>query len=62
VRLLRIIDPPSRTVLVYRNDGSIMRVRDEEDLSGESVLPGFRCPVSELFRSAPPAANQPADW
>jgi Uma2 family endonuclease len=49
VKLVWVINPQSRTVLVYRADGSIVGLRDSDELTGETVLPGFRCGVSELF-------------
>jgi Uma2 family endonuclease len=56
VRLVWVINPNTRTVMAYRGpkgDASIFREADE--LSGEDVLPGFRCRVADLF---PPAAAQ----
>jgi Uma2 family endonuclease len=57
VRLVWVVDPPSRTVTVYRTDGSGSILREEEELSGEDVLPGFRCLVGQLFpgQAAPDA-------
>jgi Uma2 family endonuclease len=55
VRLVWVINPESRTVLIYRADGSINGLREQDELSGEDVLPGFRCRVAELFRLPTPA-------
>lgn len=49
VRLIWVINPESHTVLVYRANGSIVGLREYDELSGEDVLPGFRCRVAELF-------------
>lgn len=49
VRLVWVINPQSRTVLVYRAAGSIIGLRENDELSGEDVLAGFRCPVSAVF-------------
>jgi Uma2 family endonuclease len=49
VRLVWVIDPRSRTVVVYRPDGSARLLRAEEALEGEDVLPGFRLELNELF-------------
>jgi len=49
VRLVWIVNPEVRTVLVYRADGSIQGLREQNELDGEDVLPGFRCKVSALF-------------
>jgi len=48
-RLVWVVLPPSRTVWVYRADGSGTLVREAGELEGEAVLPGFRCRVGELF-------------
>lgn len=55
VRLVWIVNPEIRTVLVYRADGSIQGFRERNELDGEDVLPGFRGKVSALFTT-------PADW
>ena len=54
--LVWVINLRSRTVMVYRSDGSVSRLRESDVLSGEDVIPGFRCPVRELF----PPGRQPA--
>ena len=58
VRLIWIIVPPTRTVLVRRLDGSAAEVREDGRLSGEDVVDGFQCPVADLFR-LPTAAAPP---
>ena len=55
VTLVWVIDPRTRTVDVYRPDGSVTRLREADELTGEAVVPGFRCRVSELF---PPRVDQ----
>jgi Uma2 family endonuclease len=59
VRLVWVIHPESKTVLVYRADGSIVGLRERDELSGEDVVPGFRCRVAEVFAplSASPATQ-----
>jgi Uma2 family endonuclease len=49
VRLLWVISPASRTILVLRPGGGAAWVGAGGTLSGEDVLPGFSCPVEELF-------------
>ncbi len=51
VRLVWVIHPEIRTIQVIRTDGSGLRLRAGSELSGEDVLPGFRCPVDALFPS-----------
>jgi Uma2 family endonuclease len=55
VPLVWVINPDSRTAMVYRRDGSIRLLREEEDLSGEDIAPGFRCPIREIL---PPLAQE----
>ncbi len=55
VPLIWVINPESRTVTVYRSDGSISRLQDDDELSGEDVVPGFRCPIREIL----PPLGQP---
>jgi hypothetical protein len=48
------VNPEVRTVLIYRANGSIVGVRESDILEGEDVIPGFRCPVAELFTTLAP--------
>jgi Uma2 family endonuclease len=50
-RLVWVADPATRTVCVYRPGGRSNLLSVGEDLSGEDVLPGFRLPIAEAFRS-----------
>jgi Uma2 family endonuclease len=49
VGLVWVIHPESRTASVYRSDGSVSRLHQDEELSGEEVIPGFHCRVRSLF-------------
>jgi Uma2 family endonuclease len=49
VALVWEINPEARTVRIYRPDGSIIRLREDGELSGEDVLPGFRCRLATIF-------------
>ncbi|HEV3263368.1 MAG TPA: Uma2 family endonuclease [Gemmataceae bacterium] len=49
VRLVWVVDPEGRTVTVYRPLRQATILEENETLSGEDVLPGFSCPVAELF-------------
>jgi Uma2 family endonuclease len=56
VALVWVIYPKTRTVYVYRPDGTANRLTDRQELSGEDVVPGFACPIRDLFPPlAPPA-------
>jgi Uma2 family endonuclease len=48
-RLVWVVNPEIRTVLIYRTDGTIGGVRESGELDGEDVIPGFRCAVTGLF-------------
>jgi Uma2 family endonuclease len=49
VKLIWIITPETQTVMIRRLDGSCAEVGAAGQLSGEDVLPGFVCPVADLF-------------
>jgi Uma2 family endonuclease len=49
VKLIWIISPKSKTVMIRRLDGTCAEVGETGTLSGENVLPGFTCTVAELF-------------
>ena len=49
VRLVWVIHPEVHAIQVIRGDGSGYRLRAGDELSGEEVVPGFRCPVASLF-------------
>jgi len=48
-KLMWVLYPSTRTVYVFRQDGSMSRLTAANELSGEDVLPGFVCRVEELF-------------
>lgn len=56
VRLIWIVDPEARIVDIYRPDGSNRRLRGNDILDGDAVLPGFQQPVSNLFPEKPTSA------
>jgi len=49
VRLIWVVSPETKTVLIRRLDGTCAEVGESGSLSGEDVLPGFTCTVAELF-------------
>ena len=49
VRLVWVANPDTRIVYIYRKDGSIVGLREADELTGGDVLPGFRCRVRDLF-------------
>jgi Uma2 family endonuclease len=50
--LVWLIDPDSRTVTVYRPGKNMYVLREKDELTGDEVLPDFRCRVAEFFRVA----------
>lgn len=53
VRLIWIIDPGDRSIVIHRPDGSAARLGERDALSGEDVLPDFTCEVRSLFPPEP---------
>jgi Uma2 family endonuclease len=49
VRLVWVVDPEDRSVTVYRSLQQVTILQEGDTLSGEDVLPGFSCLVSELL-------------
>lgn len=49
VRLVWVIDPQRKTARVYRPDGSVTVLREEDAFDGEDVLPGFSCRLKDLL-------------
>jgi Uma2 family endonuclease len=49
VRLIWILVPEDRSVAVFRQGKESSLLSNGDTLSGEDVLPGFSCPVAELF-------------
>ena len=49
VKLIWVVSPMSKTVVIRRFDGTCAEVGAEGELSGEDVLPGFTCKLADLF-------------
>lgn len=50
VQLVWVMEPSFRTVTVYRPDAEPVLVNRTQALSADPPLPGFSCPVADLFR------------
>jgi Uma2 family endonuclease len=48
-RLLWLVDPEARNVTVYRPKKEPYVVKENGELTGDDVLPDFRCKVAEFF-------------
>lgn len=49
--LVWVVYPLKRTVVVYDSEGGVQILGEDSDLTGEPVLPGFRCAIRDLFES-----------
>lgn len=50
VRLIWVVNPEQKIVSIHRLDGSVTKLHERDELSGEDVLQGFACQVAELFQ------------
>jgi Uma2 family endonuclease len=55
VPLVWVINPNSRIVWVLRGDGSVSHLSEDQELSGEDVIPGFRCRIREILPPREPS-------
>ena len=49
VRLVVAVYPAAREVFAHHDDGTVQRFGPGDTLTCEPVLPGFACPVDEIF-------------
>ncbi len=49
VKIVWVIDPQQRTVWVHHPDGMSRRLHETDEISGEDVIPGFRCSIGAFF-------------
>ena len=49
VQMVWVIDPERRLARTYRADGTESVLRDADELTGEDVLPGFRCILGSIL-------------
>ena len=48
-RLVWNVNPQSRSVTVYRPEGSMTVLSEAEELTGEDIVPGFKISVCDIF-------------
>jgi len=48
-KMVWVVYPDTRSVTVHYPDGRAITLKEDDFLDGEDVLPGFRCPVREVF-------------
>ena len=46
-----VVDPPNRTVTVYRESGQIIRYGGSDTLRDEPTLPGFTLNLDDVFNA-----------
>ena len=51
VNVVWIVSPENQTITVYRSATNIMAFPPESELTCEDLFPGFRCKLSEIFKS-----------
>ncbi len=59
VDLVWLIDPDDRVITVYQPDKSPYELKAGEELTGDDVLPGFRCRVDDFFFVPGATAKEP---
>jgi len=57
VPLVWVVNPEQRTVEIHRAGGMGAILRENDEISGEDVVPGFRCRVGD-FTQLPPGVEQ----
>lgn len=48
-KIVWLVDPERLEVRVYRHDGTLSVLQANDSLDGETVLPGFACPLAHIF-------------
>lgn len=48
-KIVWVIDPERREARVFRQDGSLVLLGDDDALEGEDVLPGFSCALRNVL-------------
>ncbi|MCY3721325.1 MAG: Uma2 family endonuclease [Candidatus Poribacteria bacterium] len=48
-RLVWVVEPVAKTVMVYRSETDFTLLTCEDTLTGEDVVEGFTCPVAQVF-------------
>ena len=50
VRMVWVINSDQHTAKIYLPDSPIQPIREDQELSGGDVVPGFRCRLADIFR------------
>jgi len=54
-RLVWIVYPKRKVIVIYRTNNTVSFLHETDELDGEDVLPGFRCPLAKIFGNLPEA-------
>ncbi len=57
IPLVWVVYPPTRRVRVFRPGMPPTDLTGDDELTGEAILPGFRCRVADLFAGLPEASD-----
>lgn len=49
VRMVWVIDPKTRTAAAHRSLTDVRSLREADALDGDDVVPGFSCPLDDIF-------------
>ena len=60
VPLVWVIYPEQRKARVFRLDGSAVELGEDDELSGDDIIPGFRCPLREILPRRAATEQPPA--
>ena len=47
--LVWVVDPEVKIVYVHRSDGTVAKLHETDEITGEAALPGFGRKVAEFF-------------
>lgn len=50
VHLVWVIYPNTQRLHIHRHDGTVSKLRADDTLSGEDVVPEFQCRIAEIFQ------------
>ena len=59
IPLVWVIYPKARKARIFHLAGPPDELSEDDELSGEDVIPGFRCPLREILPRRQPAAEPP---
>jgi Uma2 family endonuclease len=57
VQLVWVVNPEQRTLQIHRPSGPGVILHENDEVSGEEVLPGFHCRVAQFFQLEEEPAN-----